>query len=142
MRHATIVLDPSQYGCAGDSPCGSSPSRTVSIETSLAVYEKAVTSSMHGDGEMATIATHQFEAWPGLRRQRRMEPFLREPSSADNMLGSPYRETPTTACLEVADIRRNADHVQLNAHNSDVKSFLTIVPTVCLLPLSAVSPHF
>lgn len=58
--HATIVLDPTPYGLAGDSPCGSSPSRTCSIETSLTANKKAVTSSMHG--EIATIAFHQCDA--------------------------------------------------------------------------------
>lgn len=52
-----------RYDSVGDSPCGSPPSRTVSIETSPIVYEKAVTSSMHG-----SMARWQHSQLINLRR--------------------------------------------------------------------------
>ncbi|XPS74782.1 hypothetical protein M3J09_006896 [Ascochyta lentis] len=71
--HNRTILDPTQHGLDGDSPCGSSPSRIFTIETSPAANEKAVTSSMHGT--MTTIATHQSDARSGRRRLKSMEPF-------------------------------------------------------------------
>lgn len=53
--HTTTVMgakqyaqDPTRYGFVGVSPCGSSPSRMLNIETSLEANETAVTSSLHG----------------------------------------------------------------------------------------------
>jgi hypothetical protein len=49
LSYAAPVLGPTQNGFVDDSPCGSSPSRAVNIETSIAASEKAVASSiMHG----------------------------------------------------------------------------------------------